>query len=473
MFVTGKLEEVERKKVKSVRFEESSDVPNVAASLSLDQHKDIAIYTGYCVLKNVMDAMLFCADCADKRLTHPVRTHGRHKLGANVTGSGSETDRSRTCSDSSVSGETEGVIVSNGETKFSEINLQNIYRNNVTVKLQQARSYLASLQPLTFRVEILEDVFSLLFLTHEDLQDVYQASEYHSDEGDDGKSVRSLSTGGATPLFSPLKDNSSVTKVQSASPVKVKNSSEMKLPQVVVNNSAINELTSDYDVPFEEPSASYASVDMKKKVDLEKVGKALETLKTDIVRKRSRNSNDFPNDGRRSSVSENISSMSTSSSINLDTVGYIANEYLVRDILAMLKEAILDVSAARFHIHGSKGDTRERYRSAKENTNKAAPEVDPSIEEALQHIVHSSITIEILQKKITQLERYTSEAHWRYQLVSDENIPRSPGEVLSEVVMATGGSSDEEVEIRGHVTGSKSRKRRVSGMRFIIYSVYE
>ena len=75
----------------------------------------------------------------------------------------------------------------------------------------------------------------------------------------------------------------------------------------------------------------------------------------------------------------------------------------------------------------------------------------------------SSVIKETLQKRISQLQKYTSEAQWRYQLVVNDLIPKQIGEVLKEQVVKTGDSSDEEVEIRG-LTGQKSaRKRKKSG----------
>ncbi|XP_052767439.1 zinc finger FYVE domain-containing protein 26-like isoform X2 [Mya arenaria] len=454
----GQTDETEKKKVKSVRFEGSVAEPGKP---SLEQMKDMAIYTGYCVLKGVMDTILFCADCADKRLTQPIQVHNRHKVTKQyLSESSSETDHSRTYSETSLSEDPDSFVQDKFKETSTNINVQNLYKNHVTAKFNQVKQYLARLQPLTLRVELLENIFSLLFLTHEDLQEMYQTSEYNSDEGDDNKSVRSASTGVVTPaVLSPLKHSSSTGK----------------LPQVLVDNLPLKDLSAAYDVPYLDLSTSAeikSSVDAKRpSIDMDKVGKALETLKTDIVRNRSRNSGDL--DGRQSSISENISSISTSSSVNFDTVGYIANEYLVRDILALLKGCILDVSAAKYHIHGSKGDTRDRYKSANEAAAKMVPEVDPDIEDALCHLVKSSVTVETLQKRITQLERFTSEAHWRYQLVSDEHIPRMPGEILPEVVMATGGSSDEEVEIRGYGGGSKSRKKKISGTRRRSHGVIE
>lgn len=436
-------DEKEQKKTKTVRFQGDGIVSKPVTSL--DQRKDMAIFTGYCVLKNIMDAILNCANCSDSRLTNPVRPQRRHKV-LRQESSRSRTDSSGTIKDFNLGDESVDSQKSAPSQTLEDV--QKMYTEMITDKLEQTRSYLSKLQPLTLRVEMLENIFSLLFLTHEDIQETLTLSEYNSDEGDENKSTRNGSTGVTTPLIlSPLKG-----------------SMELKEPLLLLNDSSVNEVTMEYDVPFEESAdAVKGSVNsgVRKKLDISKVEEALENIKANISSKRSLHKESLAGDGRHSSVSENISSMSTGSSINLDTIGFIVNDYLVRDILALLKDCILDVSAAKFQIYGNKADARERYRSSKEKSSAKTSDIDLNMEEALCRLVKSSISTDTLQKRITKLEQYTSEAHWRYQLVSNENIPKYPGQVLKEIVMTTGDSSDEEVEIKG--IGQSTKKRRRSG----------
>ncbi|KAH3847795.1 hypothetical protein DPMN_090125 [Dreissena polymorpha] len=449
--LTLQPEDKDKKRVKSVRFQEFEDPSPVSStpdsdspSLSLDQLKDMSIYTGFCALKNVMDAIWYCAQSPDVRLSRPVLLQGRHALSRRLmSGSSSESDRSRSNSEVSLPDDTNlgsnDVVIN--ESPGVELNIHTLYAENVTSKLNAAKNYLAKLQPLTFRVEMLENVFSLLFVTHDDIQDILQASEYNSDEGDDSKSA---SGDVQTPVLTPIKELPSRGKTGVAK---------------LQDNTNV---TAAYDEPYvETPTGSHVdqpSIEADEKIDMNKVGKALENIKAHISKKRHKSSDDNWLD-RRSSVSENISSLSASSSVNMDLIGFICSEYLVRDILAMLKDCILDVSAAKFHIHGNKTDSRDRYKPVREAVTKATVDLDPNIEEPLCHLVKSSVTMETLQKRITQLEKFTSEAHWRYQLVSDEHIPLAPGEVLSEVVMTTGGMSDDEVEIKDK---KGSRRRRSS-----------
>lgn len=401
-----------------------------------------------------MDAILFCLECHDKRLAQPVLPSGRRVISnRTMSGSGSDLDTSRSGSIVSYSenSSNETVPLEDNITEKSEVNPQNLYEKHVTAVLQQTKMYLQKLQPLTLRVELLENVFSLLFLTHEDIQETLLVSEYESDVGDDNKSVRSMSTGMVTPgsLMLTLSD-----EVKTADDIK---QPEERTVSPLETNSSRTSMA--YDVPFLEKNSV---TDDKKVIDMDKVGEALENMKSSIKNKQRGQSDDGHLDGRRSSISENVSSMSTSSSVNLDSHGFVVNSYLVRDILAMLKECIVDVSAAKYHIYGNKTDVRERYRAPRDAVIKGSVDVDPAVEEPLCHLVKSSVTMDTLQKKIAQLERYTSEAHWRYQLVVDEHIPKSPGEVLKKVIVSTGGSSDDEVEILGQGSAGHHRKRKRS-----------
>ena len=429
-----------------MRFEDDDPGPSASVSpiTSLDQKRDIAIYTGYCVLKSVMDAIMFCLESEETRLMKPVNNYSRRRINRLTSYSSNETDASGLSRHASSERLDVDVNTAKDESLTEEgvIDVQGLYRKHVTEKLNCAKSYLAKMQPLTFRVEMMENVFSLLFLTHEDIQETVM-SEYNSDEVDD-KSFRS-STG---------------TGVDSPSP-RIHDSISFEIPKVAIETTPDNISNMAYDVPFEDIQKQ------KKKpgLDIVQVEQKLEKVKENIAKK---SENLFskklpiPRESHRSSFSENISSVSNCSNWSLDHFGFVLNEYLVRDILALLKDSLLDVSAARFQLYGSRQDSRERVRASQEVKDTGSNDLDPEIEESLSYILKSSISKDSLQKRITQLQKYTSEAQWRYQLVVNDHIPKQVGEVLKEQVTKTSDSSDEEVEIRG-LGGQKARKRKKSG----------
>ena len=434
----------ERKKTKSVRFEDDDPSPSASLSpiTSLDQKRDIAIYTGYCVLKSVMDAIMFCLENEDSRLMKPVISYSRRRIGRLTSYSSNETDASGLSRHAS-SERLDVDVNENKDEPVTEdgIDVQGLYRKHVTEKLNCAKSYLAKMQPLTFRVEIMENVFSLLFLTHEDIQETAM-SEYNSDEVDD-KSFRS-STG---------------TGVDSPSP-RIHDSLNFEIPKVAIETTPDNISNMAYDVPFEDvqkpkkkPSLDIVQVEQK----LEKVKESISKGSEKVFCKKL----PVPRENHRSSISENISSVSNCSTWSLDHFGFVLNEYLVRDILALLKDSLIDVSAARFQLYGSRQDSRERVRASQEVKDTGSNDLDPEIEDSLSYILKSSISKDSLQKRITQLQKYTSEAQWRYQLIVSDHIPKQVGEVLKEQVTKTSDSSDEEVEVRG-LGGQKARKRKKS-----------
>ena len=444
----GNLAE-ERKKPKTVHFQD--DEPDTSTQVSpitsLDQRKDIAIYMGFCVLKSVMDAIMFCIESGDERLSRPVQCFSRRQINRLNSCSSNETDASglsRYASSERLDCNV-NIAEENSAVEESMTDIQGLYRKNVTEKLNCAKSYLAKMQPLTFRVEIMEDVFSLLFLTHEDIQETIM-SEYNSDEVDD-KSFRS-STG---------------TGIDSPSPRR-QDSLKFDLPKVAVDN-VTNEISTAYDVPFED-------VQQRRKtsgLDIEQVERKLEKVKENIFKSREKMFDmnlQVQREGHRSSFSENISSVSNVSNRSLEYFGFIVNEYLVRDILALLKDSLLDVTTARYQIYGNKQDPKEKLKVRHEVKDSQSSNLDPEVEEPLSYILKSSISRDSLQKRITQLQKFTSEAQWRYQLIVNDLIPKQVGDVLTEKVIKSGDSSDEEVEIRGLTRQTSSRKRKRSSKDF-------
>ena len=440
-----------KKKTKSVRFEDDDTglLAQDSPITSLDQKKDIAIYTGYCVLKNVMDAIMYCIECSDERVKRPVQSWSRRKINRLNSYSSTETDASGL----SRYGSSEKLYSSVNRAEDSALadeglmDIQGLYHKNVTEKLTSAKSYLQKMQPLTFRVEIMENLFSLLFLTHEDIQEGLLVSEYNSDEVDD-KSFRS-STG---------------TGIDSPSPQR-QGSLAFELPKVDVEIVVDDPSSTAYDIPFED-------VHVQKRtslvgVDVEKVEQKLEKVKENISKSKEKLFNsklEVQYERRRSSFSENVSSVSNCSNFSLDDFGFVVNEYLVRDILALLKDSMLDLTAAKFQLYGNRQDSRERLKQGHEVKEGKSVDLDLEVEEPLSYIMKTSVSKEMLQKRITQLQKYTSEAQWRYQLVVNDLIPKQVGDVLKEQVVKTGDSSDEEVEIRGLTSQKSSKKRRRSGI---------
>lgn len=163
--------------------------PTVSHSvLKPEQERDIAIFRSFCAMRLVMDAIWNSVQLANN--THPslaaAGATSDSKLGTSSKAPGVREQRllpkaarkldlgddkpapSQQEADSSKpsSGKSTGTKKeSEGEPLRSRL-----YRNLVFDKLHEAKLYLSSVHPLNYRLEILENIFSLLFLTSDEIR---------------------------------------------------------------------------------------------------------------------------------------------------------------------------------------------------------------------------------------------------------------------------------------------------------------
>ncbi|KAK7502719.1 hypothetical protein BaRGS_00005969, partial [Batillaria attramentaria] len=453
----------EKKAKKTVRFQDEKQQQDTSEPISAEQEHDICIYRSYCAIKNIMEAILFCYENSNLDLMNPISMKAvlkpRHlsKAFSCDTLSSSEGDES-----SSPSGgrSEEGVAPKLSATNLAAgMSFQEVYRRRVWQRIQQAREHLQHLYPLTYRVEVLENIFSLLFCRHSDIMDGALSVEGDSDdeaEGYDSKKGSSENLNMSTVSEEDLETERFTGSAQD----QVSLTSSLNLPQ---SDSAVgsslghdeqeqNSGRVDYDEPFEEKKNAGAYQRHFK-------GK---TRFTDLVSR---------------SLSQGLSQADYS-------CGFLANEYVVRDVLAMLKEALVDLSAVRFKLQGqsqAKSETGAKHvlqgqfsmermtgsptrdlgsphflqrqgsvgsKGVEPNRARASPErhhissrlgedvdFNPELEKVLARTVSASISPDVLQKRIAQLTQHVHEAQWRFQLVAHEQLPKQAGRVLEEMVV--------------------------------------
>lgn len=420
-----------------VTFQDDSKTSEISREpINIEQQKDLAIYRSYCAIKNVMDAVMFCVDNFEHDLMNPVqvmkvlRTKKLHR--SFIT-------------DPSVSS-SEGEDSSGGDVYHSEADrakqkensqlFMKAYEEMVTNKLKEAQDHLTHLQPLTFRLEVLENIFSLLFLTHEDLNDANGVIEPETDDDNDGNKHSSLDS---IPQDSHVMSEEEYNGEELAFQ---KPKTDAKISKKSQSPTAVNTTTSvsrngslDYDVPFEDPyqrlsdsqavsdpaPSSYFTLGPEHHKHVSEVNKQSQQEKQQATRK-------VKKKRRR------LNSEPSSNTI----VGFLCNEYLVRDILYLLKDAISDLNMARFAITGKTSDLSKKDISrTSKSTRSSIPTVDPNLEAVLQSHIPTSIQQEALSKRITKLSQTIHEAWWRFQLVAHEAFPRQPSQILSEKVYVT------------------------------------
>lgn len=432
----------EKRKVKSVTFaedkeEETNEQSSQSSDINIERWRDISIFSGYCAIRNVMDAIYFCVDYSDSNLMNPV-----HK----------KDYRSHSLLSSSDSGNENGHSKSFDSKKC---NLQEIYTKNVTEKLLSTREYLSKLQPLTYRVEILQDIFSLLFVNHECIQESAFYEDIESEDCDDDRSRHST----ADDIHIHNISEDSLTSPEILSPT-----IDQQQVFILPNDDAGTMLVGSYDEPFENKKTMRKLVTRRnsftRQISNQKLDRATDEITDTHVRNMSSdNLNDkFTDLPTENVVSETGSTFSTDSSLGLFNLGFLNNEYLVRDILNLLKDALFDLESAQFQIRGSSPEKNNSQR--KKLPKDSCYKIIVSLEEPLTNIIQCSVTKETLHSKVSKLRTFISEASWRFQLVCHDKIPKKPGEVLLGPVIVSMELHEEE--ICTDLIGPKERKRGIS-----------
>ncbi|XP_076441937.1 uncharacterized protein LOC143280973 isoform X2 [Babylonia areolata] len=486
----------EKKKPKSVHFQDDSQSHESKEPITAEQEHDICIYRSYCAIKCVMDAMVFCFENSDLDLMNPVRIKNilkpRHlsraisiETFANV--SSSEGEESSTPSSGAPDksseegkGQTSEVACEVTGTSFKET-----YHRQVWQRIQQAREHLQHLYPLAYRVEILENIFSLLFCRHSDLQDGAMMMEGVSDDEADGESkadsMENLSMSVISEEDAESDRFSNSLKETTSTSSSLVQQTDSAIGSLGTEGKSHRSDSVEYDTPFQEQKSQ----------------------KDKHQRKFRSKDHDSSDNARRFSGSS-------------DTCGFLANDYIVRDVLAMLKDALLDLNAMKFKKMGAQSEAKQvsekskrtsrglgsnktstptkdlpadrQHRSPSPSTDRvgrtggtAELDFNPALENLLSQTVSTSITPDMLQKRVAQLTQHIHEAQWRFQLVAHEQIPRQAGCVLEDVVMVTDDDShvacvyeewmsprrSKSTDVKPVQSGKAGRRRTVSSGRVI------
>ena len=154
------------------------------SGLKPEQERDIAIFKSFCAMKLVLDAIW----CSVQLRNGVVPTLPRESSEREMTLSGEGNEASNTEGRTGTSGKQskkeprgkaarkldlgsadlkEAVLV---DAEDEEEMLSERYRRGVAEPLQDARMFLGSIYPLNYRLEVLENIFSLLLLTSDDIK---------------------------------------------------------------------------------------------------------------------------------------------------------------------------------------------------------------------------------------------------------------------------------------------------------------
>ena len=326
-------------------------------------------------------------------------------------------------------------------SEFTSGDVQILYDKNVTQKLQNVKQHLLHLYPLSYRVEILENIFSLLFVSHKDLQDPFFAGE--TDDTDDSDEKQSVHGSNENLMNASIQseEESLVSETTCLTPL-----AECTVPPR--GSESV-----DYDVPFVEEFPTKEQVVAENsdliETDVFTDDKPLvgDTPKSSMVKDTvpetalPKFSTDSKSDTHSPKVKTNILSGKPLQ------IGLLTNEYLVRDILGLLQESLIALSSAHFQLIANGANEME-------DSSHAA-----FLEENLIQILPSSITPATLKSRISRLSQMVSEALWRFQLVSNDQIPREFGKILLQPLKPTTDLTDVEIDdVCDYVSTKKNNK---------------
>eukprot|EP00118_Oscarella_pearsei_P023927 m.293509 g.293509 ORF g.293509 m.293509 type:complete len:1273 (+) comp40739_c0_seq9:44-3862(+) len=327
----------------------SRQASSSAGPTHAEQERDISIFRSFCAVRNVVEAFLY--------------TTGKQKK---------KDDRKAE------------------QQQDDEV----FYEREVTAKLKKARDALSHTIPLAYRVEVLEDLFSLLFIKTADVEDPTAPRDSDEDRLTPERNVPTCNVWSRRPDGSEL------------------STSEERQGKVAGDSS-----TASGGLSF----AFYVRED------------------------------------------------------------FVVDESVARDVLAMLKDSLLDLESAKFARQRSKTHRRDHSGSLGIDDFSRERGLSPESEEAL---VKTSVSLLDLQQRLARLNKHVNEAKWRFQLVSSTGTKKlklegsgvSVEETDSEIDVDDSSQAEEErappppqetdnsVEMDEH-SSSRPRKRRSGGSR--------
>ncbi|XP_038075266.1 zinc finger FYVE domain-containing protein 26-like isoform X2 [Patiria miniata] len=429
-----KSEEVPKSSGKSVHFEEPQQ-------LSIQQERDIAIYRSFLAIKSCMTALSNSTQCRKPREQSNLNKQGA-SLGASRsapvllqpedskrTGNTSLTPHQPHTSQGD-SGRSTSKQAADDSAGLHQVNS---WEKDVLQHLREARHQLSLLYPLTYRVETLENIFSLLFTRSED---AFVRKAAMSDSG------------GEEGIVDEEWQNKSVTSLESTPKNEhfTFNLGAELLP-VGLSSSDSKLLDAPRPAQVEMLTESMSTGVMESLMSAEKRDR---TSSGSIVAKRSNT--------ERSSESH---SQHSSNSLGPVKICFVADEDIIDALLSTLKECLADLAEARYSLAGPS----------------ASVEVLQEAGGRLMKYMHCSVSTSTMAQRISQLTQRVNEAWWRYRLVSQAtgsqnasqgsangNRPVRDSSSDDELYM-TGFHGDKDDKRGDKVDGDKKRRRsRVSSL---------
>jgi len=334
------------------------------APFSADQEKDINTYRAFTVLKSFMDIMVFSGEVCSpwgaepfrcQQELHPSRVNnGKPLVKASV----------QTAAASEILAEvmriSDAFVCEHSWLELQRANYSSLYKQKVLDVIAAMKKHITELYPINYRLEILENVYSLLLTTQEDVLSLVGLEMWES--GEEGA---------------------------------IGDRSEDKLTTTVDRKTVVDDnhndecikvaMSGDYPFPPEGSANKLATSD---------------------------------GDAAASHVRGHCSTASNHSmSSAAIKVGFLANQFILRDVFLTLNELLQDLEAFTGGIEGN----------AKELVQPKGAVPTKHQHRLLVQVIPCSIEIDEVNQRCSQLMQYISEALWRFQLIAEDWLPKEYG----------------------------------------------
>ena len=284
-------------------------------------------------------------------------------------------------------------------------------------KLNATKNCLSNIHPLRFRVELLENIFSMLFLTNEEVrQDVGVYSDSGEEGAIDSRALSRSASHGSTnsSIITHIKEDVAVEDAShffSISDENVmlwsnKTSSANTSVETVLSSSTLqlrDPLLSSVKSASAKETQSQGESPMVSRVELK-------YMPPTVV-------------NQRRKASGNASVTSNASTNSVHKIGFLVNEYIVRDVLHTIKDCLVELNATKFKLMNNSDD------SSNEASVIGIAE-RRQMELSLNKCITSDVCEEKLQQRISKLQQCVSEATWRFQLASHDWLPSEQGDII-------------------------------------------
>ena len=330
----GSEERLDEKKTEGGREKVSKEDLDQNSEIHPEVQRDVFLYHSYCALRNFMEAVISSVETSGELSLETKQVLGEGKSVEPFNSGGSEYS----------------------DTNSEESCPEERYCGQVRNKLDAGKYHLAHVYPLTYRVEILENIFSLLFTTYEDL---YEGRTHHN-ESDDvevmDEETRSLSkssrTGSWESLASsldlsldvhgphtPAKDQEKAASLTGSQPP-TPDTLRQKSPTVLstMDSPSRRQL-------FKNNRAESDSALLKKSSDREAVAPPVSPPASNTVRARLTDEESYGGN----LISSKGSSRAVVEEENDLKYEFVIEDATVPDMLTTLKECLMELNTAKFN----------------------------------------------------------------------------------------------------------------------------